>query len=111
MSNPHSKELANERSALTFFTRNPPAVITSILKTREIKKLNKFIKMKVIKLQRFKSLRFNLKLKKLVWLTFRVLFILTWIGARPVEDPYVLVGQLTTIIYFRLFSLWPFLNK
>jgi len=64
-----------------------------------------------IKLQRFKSLRFNLRLKKLVWLTFRVLFVLTWIGARPVEDPYVLVGQLTTLIYFRLFSLWPFLNK
>ena len=65
----------------------------------------------LIKLEKFKSSAFNLRLKKLIWFLFRIIFLLTWIGARPVEDPYVLVGQVTTIIYFRLFLMWPFLNK
>jgi ubiquinol-cytochrome c reductase cytochrome b subunit len=38
-------------------------------------------------------------------------FILTWIGAKPVEDPYVFIGQLFTVIYFGYFLLSPFVLK
>jgi ubiquinol-cytochrome c reductase cytochrome b subunit len=26
--------------------------------------------------------------------------LLTWLGARPVEDPYVFIGQILSFIYF-----------
>lgn len=31
--------------------------------------------------------------------------LLTWIGSQPVEDPYILIGQISTIIYFSYFFL------
>jgi len=34
------------------------------------------------------------------WSLLVVVIILTWIGARPVEDPYIIVGQLITLVYF-----------
>lgn len=37
-------------------------------------------------------------------------FILTWIGAKPVEDPYVFIGQLFTVIYFSYFILAAYYN-
>jgi len=37
--------------------------------------------------------------------------LLTWIGARPVEDPFILTGQILTIIYFLYFIFNPvFIN-
>lgn len=59
-----------------------------------------------LKFSLFKSHTFNLTIKFRIWLLFRILFILTWIGARPVEEPYVLIGQSTTIIYFCIFIMW-----
>lgn len=63
------------------------------------------------KIKIFKSSAFNLWSKKLIWFLFSILFLLTWIGARPVEAPYVLIGQTITGIYFSLFILWPFILK
>lgn len=39
------------------------------------------------------------------WIFIRTFFLLTWIGARPVEDPFILLGQILTIVYFFLFFL------
>ncbi len=63
------------------------------------------------RLSAFKSTAFNFMLKKIIWCLFRVLLLLTWLGARPVEDPYILLGQLITVIYFTLFITWPFIVK
>jgi ubiquinol-cytochrome c reductase cytochrome b subunit len=43
--------------------------------------------------------------KALFWLLVNTVIILTWIGARPVEAPYLLLGQVTTVIYFRYFCI------
>nr|YP_010031487.1 cytochrome b [Togoperla limbata]QOV02878.1 cytochrome b [Togoperla limbata] len=43
----------------------------------------------------------------LFWCLLVIVILLTWIGARPVEDPYILVGQLLTVIYFMYYILNP----
>jgi len=35
-----------------------------------------------------------------------VMILLTWIGTRPVEPPFILTGQILTVIYFRIFIIW-----
>lgn len=49
--------------------------------------------------------------KILFWTFINTAIILTWIGARPAEDPYILVGQIFTVLYFFYFILNPVLNK
>jgi ubiquinol-cytochrome c reductase cytochrome b subunit len=43
----------------------------------------------------------------LFWLIIRSWWILTWIGARPVEDPYIIIGQLATVTFFFYFLFNP----
>nr|YP_010267395.1 cytochrome b [Neoperla bimaculata]UIF93995.1 cytochrome b [Neoperla bimaculata] len=47
----------------------------------------------------------------LFWSMTVVVILLTWIGARPVEDPYILVGQILTILYFSYYILNPMVHK
>jgi len=45
------------------------------------------------------------------WLWLGNAFILGWIGGNPVEDPYILIGQLATVVYFGyLLALIPALG-
>nr|UFK29026.1 cytochrome b [Moina macrocopa] len=59
----------------------------------------------------FRGLSFYPLNKTLFWFMVGTVFILTWIGAKPVEDPYVFVGQVFTVIYFSYFLLSPFILK
>nr|YP_010414764.1 cytochrome b [Mocis undata]URT60118.1 cytochrome b [Mocis undata] len=43
----------------------------------------------------------------LFWTLVMMIILLTWIGARPVEDPYIITGQLLTIFYFSYFIINP----
>nr|YP_009228305.1 cytochrome b [Lobesia botrana]AKL79054.1 cytochrome b [Lobesia botrana] len=47
----------------------------------------------------------------LFWFMVTTVILLTWIGARPVEDPYIITGQLLTLIYFSYFIINPLLSK
>lgn len=45
------------------------------------------------------------------WYILTILILLTWIGARPVESPYVNFGILLTFIYFLYFIIDPLVKK
>nr|QWZ46438.1 cytochrome b [Stenomorpha obovata] len=45
--------------------------------------------------------------KTLFWTMVIIIILLTWIGARPVEEPYIITGQTLTILYFSFYILDP----
>nr|QGX06857.1 cytochrome b [Ypthima motschulskyi] len=47
----------------------------------------------------------------LFWFMIITIILLTWIGARPVENLYVITSQLLTMFYFSYFIINPILNK
>nr|AFL93380.1 cytochrome b [Liriomyza huidobrensis] len=49
--------------------------------------------------------------KILFWSMVTTVILLTWIGARPVEDPYILIGQILTVVYFSYFIINPMVTK
>nr|ADO13511.1 cytochrome b [Maruca vitrata] len=44
------------------------------------------------------------------WMMVTTIILLTWIGARPVEDPYIIVGQILTILYFSYYIFNPLIS-
>lgn len=46
----------------------------------------------------------------LFWIITITVILLTWIGARPVEDPYILTGQFLTVLYFSYFIFNPIIS-
>nr|AXZ71079.1 cytochrome b [Pipunculus sp. XL-2018] len=48
--------------------------------------------------------------KILFWFMVVSIILLTWIGARPVEDPYIIVGQILTILYFLYYLMNPMIT-
>nr|QGQ61718.1 cytochrome b [Carabus smaragdinus] len=59
----------------------------------------------------FQSLKFYPINQILFWSFFIIVILLTWIGMRPVEDPYILMGQILTILYFIYFMINPLMMK
>nr|QOW83859.1 cytochrome b [Austinograea sp. PX-2020] len=55
----------------------------------------------------FRSLTFYPLNQIMFWFLVAILLLLTWIGARPVEDPYIITGQILTILYFSFFLINP----
>lgn len=49
--------------------------------------------------------------KPVFWILVSLVFLLTWIGARPVEEPYFITGQFLTSFYFLLFIIWSRLPR
>nr|QGT77360.1 cytochrome b [Neilupotamon sinense] len=58
---------------------------------------------------KFRSLTFYPLNQILFWWLVNIIILLTWIGARPVESPYILTGQILTSSYFSFYLLSPFM--
>lgn len=62
-------------------------------------------------LRKFQGIQFYPINKIIFWIIVVTVILLTWIGARPVETPYVLVGQILTVVYFSYFIINPLISK
>jgi len=59
---------------------------------------------------KFRGIQFYPINQIIFWLILIIVILLTWIGARPVEDPYILTGQILTILYFSYYLLNPLIT-
>nr|URX52914.1 cytochrome b [Glyptotermes sp.]URX52927.1 cytochrome b [Glyptotermes sp. 5 AB-2022a] len=59
----------------------------------------------------FKGKQFYPMNQIMFWTMTNTVILLTWIGARPVEDPYILTGQALTVIYFMYYIMTPLTMK
>nr|YP_006493368.1 cytochrome b [Ahamus yunnanensis]ADK97553.1 cytochrome b [Ahamus yunnanensis] len=60
--------------------------------------------------KKFQGIHFYPVNKILFWYMLIIIMLLTWIGARPVENPYILTGQILTILYFLYYLLNPLIS-
>nr|YP_010138749.1 cytochrome b [Spirobolus bungii]QQJ94257.1 cytochrome b [Spirobolus bungii] len=65
----------------------------------------------LISTKALKVTSFSLPSKLLFWNFTGTFILLTWIGARPVEPPYIMVGQVLTVLYFILILALPLMKK
>nr|YP_010166736.1 cytochrome b [Oreodytes scitulus]QRV62840.1 cytochrome b [Oreodytes scitulus] len=60
---------------------------------------------------KFQSMKFYPINQILFWNFLIIVILLTWIGMRTVEEPYIITGQILTIMYFSYFIINPIMNK
>nr|YP_009470633.1 cytochrome b [Mycopsylla proxima]AVF97054.1 cytochrome b [Mycopsylla proxima] len=62
----------------------------------------------LFKNSKIKGMQFYPFTQHMFWLWINIIILLTWVGMKPVENPYILIGQTLTIFYFCiLFTFIP----
>nr|YP_009488351.1 cytochrome b [Dictyla platyoma]AWD31610.1 cytochrome b [Dictyla platyoma] len=59
----------------------------------------------IINKAKFQSQSFYPLNKIMFWTFISIMIMLTWIGARPAEQPYIITGQVLTVVYFLYFPI------
>nr|QID48481.1 cytochrome b [Eucriotettix oculatus] len=57
------------------------------------------------KKSKFQGIQFYPWNQYMFWILVTSIIMLTWIGKQPVEDPYIILGQILTLMYFSYFML------
>nr|YP_010463303.1 cytochrome b [Macropes robustus]UUJ37827.1 cytochrome b [Macropes robustus] len=60
---------------------------------------------------KFQSMMFYPINKLMFWTFITIMILLTWIGARPAEEPFIITGQILTVMYFMYFTVNPLILK
>nr|YP_009051229.1 cytochrome b [Chelodina longicollis]AIH00081.1 cytochrome b [Chelodina longicollis] len=58
--------------------------------------------MPILHLSKQRTATFRPITQTMLWLLATDLLILTWIGSQPVEDPFIMIGQIASSLYFTL---------
>jgi len=61
--------------------------------------------------RKFRGMVFYTLNKVLFWCHINIWVLLTWLGARPVEDPYIILGQIFSVVYFLYYFIRPLIQK
>nr|AFQ62154.1 cytochrome b [Noteridae sp. MJTNT-2012] len=61
--------------------------------------------------QKIQSTKFYPMNQIMFWSFIGIFILLTWIGMRPVEYPFIITGQVLTIMYFSYFMINPMMSK
>lgn len=61
-------------------------------------------------INKFQGSQFYPLTQILFWIFINTILLLTWIGTRPVDNPYIFIGQILTLIYFTFYLLLPSIN-
>nr|YP_010939063.1 cytochrome b [Cryptocercus punctulatus]WLF00975.1 cytochrome b [Cryptocercus punctulatus] len=67
--------------------------------------------MPLLNKSKFQGMQFYPMNQLLFWFMTNMVIMLTWIGMRPVENPYIITGQILTISYFMYFTMLPETTK
>lgn len=59
----------------------------------------------ILHTSKHRSLTFRPLTQFFFWVLIADVMILTWIGGMPVEDPYIVIGQVASVLYFALFLI------
>jgi ubiquinol-cytochrome c reductase cytochrome b subunit len=59
---------------------------------------------------KFQGIQFYPLNQILFWILVSLVILLTWIGARPVEDPFIIIGQILTVLYFSFYIINPLVS-
>nr|WKU84010.1 cytochrome b [Microdon globosus] len=62
-------------------------------------------------LNKFQSTQFYPLNQIFFWILVSTIMLLTWIGAQPIEYPFMLIGQILTILYFSYYLINPLIYK
>nr|YP_010166775.1 cytochrome b [Scarodytes malickyi]QRV62879.1 cytochrome b [Scarodytes malickyi] len=60
---------------------------------------------------KFQSMKFYPINQIMFWMFISIVVLLTWIGMRAVEEPYIITGQILTVMYFTYFIINPMIFK
>nr|ALO77063.1 cytochrome b [Priacma serrata] len=67
--------------------------------------------MPIINQSKMQGIQFYPMNQILFWSFVSIFILLTWIGARPVEEPFIITGQMLTISYFMFFPMYSYMSN
>lgn len=63
----------------------------------------------LIKFIKINSSQFYFFNQLIYWIFINFFILLTWLGAQPIEPPFIFLSQLISILYFFFFLIYPFI--